>query len=64
MTTLKNPPPIKRSEDHRFGQDQGETDSIAQSQQQQANDDTPQADLQQSGDQETFTVSTDDWFKS
>jgi len=63
MTTLQNPPQVDRSEDRRFRQEQGSDSSAAQSQQ-QMNDEMPQADRQQSGDDQTFTVSLDDWFKS
>jgi hypothetical protein len=61
MTTLQNRSQTDRYEDRDYREQQGSATAVQSEQSQQ--DDRP-ADREQSGDEGTFTVSMDDWFKS
>ncbi|HEX8916496.1 MAG TPA: hypothetical protein VF796_29360 [Humisphaera sp.] len=63
MTTLQNQPKSTRST---FDNSQaGDTSESSYQSQQESRNQRPQNDRQQSGqEEETFTVSTDDWFKA
>ena len=61
MTTLQNRPQTDRYEDREYRQQQDNATAVQSEQSQQ---DDRQPDRNQSGDDGTFTVSLDDWFKS